>query len=443
MTSLVWFRDDLRLVDHPALLAAAERGEPVTALYILDDRAAGRPLGGASKWWLHHSLNALRGALDEHGVQLVLRRGPAETVLPEVVQEVGARSVVWNRRYGNAREIDAQLKSALRAGGLEVQSFAANLLYEPWTIQTGSGTPYAVYTPFWRACLAAPAPRQPLPAPERIHGGAPIASDALDDWALLPTAPDWAGGLRENWVPGEAGAQRRLAAVVAGGLSDYGVGRDFADRAVTSRLSPHLRFGELSPFQLWAATQSLTASAPAEVAKFRSELGWREFAWHTLFSFPELATRNWRASFDAFPWPEHNPVAFAAWTAGETGIDLVDAGMRELWHTGTMHNRVRMVVASLLTKNLLIDWRRGEQWFWDTLVDADEAANPFNWQWVAGSGVDAAPYFRIFNPELQAAKFDPSGQYRQRWLGDGLRPQPIVDLAASRTAALDAYKSIR
>ncbi|MFM6974048.1 MAG: cryptochrome/photolyase family protein [Agromyces sp.] len=439
MSALVWFRDDLRITDHPALTAAAEHG-PVTAVYVLDESSTGvRLLGGATRWWLHHSLTQLQASLATLGIPLILRRGSALDIIPAVVSELGSTGVFWNRRYALAeREVDATLKTRLRDSGIEVASFAANLLFEPWTIRTGSGTPYGVFTPFWKACLAAPLPRQPLAVPA-MTAGPSAASDAIDDWQLLPTTPDWASGLREMWTPGEAGARARLEHFLEHGLADYADGRDFTDRDVTSRLSPHLRFGEISPYQVWHAASALRSTHEKAVSKFLAEVGWREFAWHVLFQFPELATRNWKPQFDAFPWREPDPVALRAWQRGMTGIDLVDAGMRELWHTGTMHNRVRMVVASFLTKNLQIDWRIGEEWFWDTLVDADSASNPFSWQWVAGSGADAAPYFRIFNPELQAAKFDPNGAYRERWLGGELRPAPIVDLKASRDAALDAY----
>lgn len=443
MTALVWLRDDLRLADNPALVAGAEHG-PVTVVYVLDEQSPGiRPLGGATRWWLHHSLASLGTDLAARGVQLVLRRGRAAEVVPEVAAEIGANAVFWNRRYALAeREIDTALKTSLRSSGIDVESFAASLLFEPWTIQTGSSTPYGVFTPFWKACLQAPVPRQPLAIPALAGSTVQASSEPLVDWKLLPTSPDWAGGLRESWTPGEPGAHERLQRFIDHGLADYADGRDFADRDVTSRLSPHLRFGEISPYQVWHAAHAVTGM-PNQVNKFLSEVGWREFAWHVLFHFPDLATRNWRPQFDAFEWRPAEPSILAAWQTGNTGIDLVDAGMRELWHTGTMHNRVRMVVASLLTKNLQIDWRIGEAWFWDTLVDADSASNPFSWQWVAGSGVDAAPYFRVFNPDLQAAKFDPDGRYRERWLGAELRPAPIVDLAESRAAALAAYEVVK
>ncbi|MDD7928785.1 cryptochrome/photolyase family protein [Microbacterium thalli] len=447
--SIVWFRDDLRLADHPALLAAIDRGEPVVGLYVLDDESEGiRPLGGAARWWLHHSLTALAADLRERGSHLVLRRGPAASVVRSVVSDADAGAVYWNRRYGGAeRAIDAALKEGLRADGLEVRSFASSLLFEPWTVTTGSGTPFSVFTPFWRAARNLPAPRQPLPAPTDIAGlPSPPAGDDLADWELLPTTPDWAGGLRERWEPGEAAARARLRTFLDDDLGSYDAARDEPSAGATSLLSPRLRWGELSPNTVWHAgveTGGGTGAEATSASRFLSELGWREFAWHTLFHFPDLATKNWRSGFDAFPWPPLRPEHLTAWERGETGIPLVDAGMRELWHTGYMHNRVRMVTASFLTKNLLIDWRLGEQWFWDTLVDADGASNAFNWQWVAGSGADASPYFRIFNPERQAERFDPNGLYIGQWAPDSAAREPIVDLAATRREALAAYEHVK
>ncbi len=373
----------------------------------------------------------------------MLRRGPASRVVPRAVTDAAAGAVFWNRRYGGPeREIDAALKAELREDGVETASFAGSLLFEPWTVTTGAGTHFSVYSPFWRACLGQPAPRAPLPEPREIAGPRhPFESDDLEDWDLLPTRPDWAGGLRETWEPGEPAARRRLREFLHDDLDAYDRARDEPSAGATSLLSPRLRWGELSPHTVWHQ-----ALEDGRGGRFLSELGWREFAWHTLFHFPDLATKNLRREFDAFPWPRLRPAQLEAWQRGHTGMALVDAGMRELWHTGYMHNRVRMVTASFLVKNLLIDWRHGEQWFWDTLVDADAANNPFNWQWVAGSGADAAPYFRIFNPELQAKKFDPAGHYVRRWapehLGDAT-PEPIVDLRATRQAALDAYDVVK
>ncbi|MFK3679082.1 cryptochrome/photolyase family protein [Microbacterium sp. NPDC090218] len=438
--SLLWFRDDLRLADNPALRAAVDRGEPVLAVFVLDEVSPGvRPLGGAARWWLHHSLASLGERLRERGVTLLLRQGPADRVVREIVTASGAGAVFWNRRYGGPqRAIDAGLKSALRADGVEVSSFAASLLHEPWTVTTGAGTRYSVFTPFWRACLALPGPRTPFPEPAEILGEKKVpASDALDDWGLLPSAPDWAAGLRETWEPGEPAARQRLREFLAHDLPAYDRAHDEPAAGATSLLSPRLRWGEVSPFTVWHESVGIDGAGG-----FLSELGWREFAWHTLYHSPDLATQNLRTEFDAFPWPPLDPASLDAWQHGETGVPLVDAGMRELWHTGYMHNRVRMVVASFLVKNLLIDWRLGEEWFWDTLVDADEANNAFNWQWVAGSGADAAPYFRVFNPELQAKKFDPQNRYISRWASDA-PTEAIVDLGETRKAALAAYDVVK
>ena len=436
--SIVWLRDDLRLADNPALTAAAERGEPVVLVYVLDEVSEGvRPLGAASRWWLHQSLESL-------GPNLVLRRGAAEEVIPALVAETGAGAVLWNRRYGAAREIDARLKARLRDDGLDARSFQANLLVEPWTLTTGDGGPYRVFTPFWKAARELRF-RDPLPAPEGIEWMS-AGSEHLVDWGLLPEHPDWAAGLRETWTPGEQGAHDQLESFVDERLENYHR-RDEPAVDGTSHLSPHLRFGEISPFQVWERLHGhLSPAARKNAAKFLSEVGWREFNWSILFHSPELAEKNYRPAYDAFPWSEPDPAELDAWKTGRTGIPLVDAGMRELWRNGVMHNRVRMVVASFLIKNLLVDWRVGEKWFWDTLVDADEASNPGNWQWVAGSGADAAPYFRVFNPELQRSKFDKLDRYVKRWVpeyGTDEYPQPIVDLAATRKEALEAYEAVK
>ena len=437
---IVWLRDDLRLADNPALTAAIDHGGAVIVVYVLDEVSPEvRPLGSASHWWLHHSLERLSERLDG---ALVLRRGAAEARISELVEETDAAAIYWNRRYSGAREIDARLKSRLREAGREVTSFHANLLHEPWTVTNGEGGQYRVFTPFWRACLEREV-REPLPAadPAALTGGSDIRSDSLESWQLLPTRPDWAGGLRDAWTPGEVGAGERLEAFLSEGLAQYDR-RDEPAVPATSRLSPHLRFGEISPFQLWHRVRGVASTS----AHFLREVGWREFSWNLLYHQPDIATVNVRKDFDAFGWSEPDAATLEAWQKGLTGIPLVDAGMRELWHTGYMHNRVRMVVASFLAKNLLIDWRLGEQWFWDTLVDADEANNPASWQWVAGSGLDAAPYFRVFNPELQAAKFDPDAQYIRRWVpeyGTPAYPDPIVDLQQSRKDALAAYEAVK
>lgn len=440
--TIVWLRDDLRLADNPALVAAVERDAPVLLVYILDDASPEvRPIGAASRWWLNGSLESLSASADG---SLVLRRGAAETVIPQLVDETGADAVYWNRRYGAAREIDARLKSSLRENGLDAQSFQANLLFEPWTVKTGDGNPFRVFTPFWKAARES-AVRAPLPAPESVDWAA-AASENLGSWRLLPTKPDWADGLRQSWHPGETGAHDQLESFVDERLASYHR-RDEPAVEATSRLSPHLSFGEISPFQIWERVNAdVPAGAKKNIAKFLSEVGWREFNANILFHCPELAEKNYRPAYDAFPWSEPQAAELEAWKHGRTGIPIVDAGMRELWHTGYMHNRVRMIVASLLIKNMLIDWRVGEKWFWDCLVDADEASNPGNWQWVAGSGADAAPYFRVFNPLLQADKFDGQQKYIRRWVpefGTDDYPEPIVDLAQSRRDALAAYEHVK
>ncbi|NHI16561.1 cryptochrome/photolyase family protein [Microbacterium excoecariae] len=440
MASVVWFRDDLRLADHAALAAAAEDDDGLIALYVLDEESdETRPLGGAAKWWLHGSLERLDAALRERGGALVLRRGRAEEVVPAVVRAAGATRVFWNRRYGAEREIDARLKEALRGDGIEARSFPGSLLFEPWTIATKSGGPYRVYSPFWRACLEAPEPARPLPAPATLAAAdAHPESDDLAEWKLRPTSPDWATGIAERWTPGEDAARAALEDFLGGAVARYDAGRDVPSEDAVSGLSPYLRWGEISPRTVWHEAWR----SGADVGTFLSELGWREFAWHTAFHHPDLHTRGLNARFDAFPWEDPDPADLAAWQQGTTGYPLVDAGMRELWQSGSMHNRVRMVAASFLTKNMLVDWRVGERWFWDTLVDADAASNPFNWQWVAGCGADAAPYFRIFNPRTQEQKFDPEGRYVKEWAPDSLLTPELVDLKASRERALAAYDTI-
>ncbi|MEQ4518416.1 deoxyribodipyrimidine photo-lyase [Pseudarthrobacter sp. B907] len=470
-STLVWLRDDLRLDDNPALVEAATAGDPLTVVYVLDEESPGvRPLGGAVKWWLHHSLEALAADVEAAGSRLLLRRGPADRVVRALAEETGASRVFWNRRYGGPeRAVDAGLKEWAAGQDIAASSFQASLMFEPWTVRTGAGGPYKVFTPFWKACLEAPEPRQPLGAPERLpaparnSSGELPAGEALEDWALLPHRPDWSGGLAAEWTPGEAGARRRLEDFLDGPASEYGTGRDVPGVEGTSRLSPHLRFGEISPFRVWhALRERFPHGAPADVGVFRSELGWREFCWQLLYENPQLATRNYRPEFDDFAWQTPSDAELEAWQQGRTGYPLVDAGMRQLWQTGWMHNRVRMAAASFLVKNLLADWRVGEAWFWDTLVDADAASNPANWQWVAGSGADASPYFRIFNPVTQSKKFDAAGRYlrvflpelaeledkavHEPWKADGAAggyPEPIVGLPESRARALETYQRLK
>jgi deoxyribodipyrimidine photo-lyase len=416
---VVLFRNDLRVADNRAFHSAAHSGKPVICLFVIDESASGpRPLGGARRWWLHHSLRALGGEIEARGGRLLLRRGDMASIVADIVSASGADTVVWNRRYVPAAiATDSDMKQSLRAKGVSVESFEGHLLHEPSRLKTGAGGPYKVYSPFWRALASEPEPRDPLPAPKSLRSfDGTLSSDDLADWKLLPTAPDWAAGLRAEWTPGEEGARQRLDDFLSGPLAGYGDGRDIPGIASTSRLSPHLAHGEITPFQIWHALASRKIDAPGhDVEKFRKEIGWREFSYHLLFHNPELASANFNKAFDAFPWrPDKS--AIEAWRRGLTGYPIVDAGMRELWSTGWMHNRVRMICASFLIKHLLQDWREGEAWFWDTLVDADPASNAASWQWVAGSGADAAPYFRIFNPILQGEKFDPDGAYVRRFL---------------------------
>lgn len=459
--SIVWFRDDLRVRDNPALRAAVDDGAAV-ALYVLDEESPGiRPPGGAARWWLHHSLAALRDDLAALGIPLLLRRGPAAAVVQEITTAIGAGALFWNRRYGPAEQmVDAGIKTWAREAGMHVESFQASLLHEPWEVTTKTGGQYKVFTPFWRT-VSAQDFRDPLAVPASGHGyaGALPGCDSLESWHLLPTNPDWSTGLGEAWTPGSAAGHRRLKEFVTDGLTNYSEGRNRPDVDGSSCLSPYLRWGELSPFEVWHA---LASDSSESRGIFASELGWREFCWHQYFHNPDLATANLRKEFDHFPWawPDgdgsrpanaqegHESAAeeLRAWQQGRTGFPLVDAGQRQLWQTGWMHNRVRMVAASFLVKNLGIHWQLGEQWFWDTLVDADPASNPANWQWVAGSGADASPFFRIFNPQAQRTKFDPQGKYIARWIeefGTPDYPEEIVDLKTTRQDALDAYKGLK
>jgi deoxyribodipyrimidine photo-lyase len=470
---ICWFRRDLRLADNVALTAAAQSGKPVICLYILDDETPREwRMGGASRWWLHQSLTALNAGLGRLGGELTLRRGEAGSIIRALIEETGADTVFWNRLYNPAEMArDKAIKADLRKRGLTVDSFPGNLGFEPWTRQTGSGGPYRVYSPFMKSCLAADPPPAPIPAPARLtRPGDVPSSDRLDTWSLLPSHPDWAGGLRDTWVPGEAGALARFGYFIDEGLDGYSAGRNYPDKPNVSRLSPHLHFGEISVRQIWQKLDFLDNQGTLSTGKFRAEVIWREFSHHLLFHYPDLPTRNWRKQFDDFPWQEDNG-ALTAWQNGMTGYPLVDAGMRELWHTGYMHNRVRMVVASFLVKHLMLHWRHGADWFWDTLVDADLANNAASWQWVAGSGADAAPYFRIFNPVKQGQDYDPNSRYIRRWVPElaGLSdrdlhepwkasdaalesagiamgetyPDRIVDHAGARTRALAAYQQIR
>lgn len=464
----------LRVDDHPALAKAAEAGAPVIPLFVLDDRPDRWPIGGAKRWWLHHTLSALARELAALGAPLVLRRGDTEEVVGNVVDEADAEAVHVSRDYEPwAPALEQALKTLASDRDVELRRFAGRLLVDPDQIRTKAGDIYKVYTPFWRAVMEQGA-RTPVDAPERlIPPETPVDSDTLADWGLLPTAPDWASGFVPVWTPGAAGAHERFEAFVRDGLDTYDEMRNRPDKPGTSRLSPHFQFGEISPARCWYQVLPLLDRS-GEVGKsaetFLKELVWREFSYHLLFHFPTLPVAAFKTQFEEFPWREDGD-ALKAWQKGQTGYPIVDAGMRELWATGWMHNRVRMIVGSFLTKNLLLPWQHGEAWFWDCLVDADLASNAASWQWVSGSGADAAPYFRIFNPVTQSERYDPEGDYIRMWVPelrglpakhihapwqapDGILeragitlgttyPEPLVDHKATRERALEAYDTIK
>jgi deoxyribodipyrimidine photo-lyase len=475
--TLVWFRNDLRIDDQPALLKGIERGAPVIPVYIWspDEEGDWAP-GGATKSWLHRSLQQLDADLRSRGSRLILRHGPALETLQALIPECGASAVFWNRRYEPlAIARDARIKTALRGLGVHAESCNGSLLHEPWSIQTGTGTPFQVFTPFWRKCLSVAPPAEPANAPPRWPG--PFEwpkSLALDKLQLEPRIR-WDDGIRSAWTPGAAGAANELNHFLLKGVDNYKDDRDRPDHDGTSRLSPYLHFGEISPRQVWnSVMQSMRerlGPAGEEAAEpYLRQLIWREFAHHLLFHFPQTPSEPLRSAFAAFPWENDSP-SIRAWQRGQTGFPYIDAGMRQLWATGWMHNRVRMAVASFLVKDLLVSWEAGARWFWDTLVDADLANNTLGWQWTAGCGADAAPYFRVFNPVVQGTRFDPQGEYVRRWVPelarlpteaihepwragrDRLRaagvelgvnyPHPIVDHAEARLRALDVLARMK
>ncbi len=468
--SLLWFRIDLRLADNPALHAAIASGA-VIPVFIWDPKSEEpwRP-GGASNWWLHQSLAALDESLRKLGSRLIIRSGVLLETLHALAKETGAESVMWNRRYEPAVIArDAGIKKSLAEAGIQAESFCGALLHEPWTVENKSAKPFQVFTPFWKNCLTKPDPEEPLPAPTLIPAPAKWPDSlALAELGLEPEI-NWAGGMRDAWTPGEASAQKRLAGFLGNAAARYGAARDIPGIEGTSRLSPHLHFGEISPRQIWHAARESGLPGWRE-SRYITEVGWREFAHHLLYHFPRTPTEPLRPEFARFPWRE-NEAALRAWQRGQTGYPIVDAGMRELWATGWMHNRVRMIVASFLVKDLLISWTEGAWWFWDTLVDADLAQNTLGWQWTAGCGADAAPYFRVFNPCSQGEKFDGDGAYVRRWCPELARvpqewlhrpweapaetlaaagvvlgrnyPRPIVDHAAARDFALKAFASLK
>ncbi len=439
---LLWLRQDLRLTDHPALMAAVRTGRPVIPVYVLDDATPGRwAMGGASRWWLGMSLPRLDAALRGVGSKLIVRRGTFVEEIVALARETQAMGVYCSRSFEPwAARLEGTLKQRLEETGVTVHRLSGTLLVEPEEVRTQAGDPFRVYSPFARAVEALPAVRDPLPAPAGVP--APKTwpeSVQIGSLGLLQTSPDWAGGLRATWTPGEAGASVRLETFLAGPINRYKDLRDRPDIEGTSRLSPHLHFGEISPATCWHATlgrDSGPASQAEGSAKFRRELLWREFSYHLLHTNPDLPETPFRPEFKAFPW-KADKAALAAWQRGETGYPIVDAGMRELWQTGYMHNRVRMIVASFLVKDLLVPWQDGEAWFWDTLVDADLANNAASWQWVAGCGADAAPYFRIFNPVKQGTTFDPDGTYVRRYVPElACLPAPHVHAPSSSPASV-------
>ncbi len=473
--ALLWVRQDLRLADNPALAAAAAEGRPVLPVFVLDDAAAGRwAHGGAARWWLRFSLAALAGDLAARGAPLLILRGAAEALIPSLAAETGAAAVHAGRLYEPwARERDRRIHAALQEAGRRLHLHTASLLAEPARIASGSGKPYQMYTPFARALAALGDPPAPLPAPERLLPlpGAPRGL-APEDLGLYPVPgePDWARDFPSLWQPGEAGAAARLARFLARPLGDYKAARNDPGIEGSSGLSPHLRWGEVSPRQVWHAAMAAAGGDRALAWPFLSEILWREFSYHLLWHRPDLPEAPLRPAFARFPW-QPDPALLRAWQRGRTGYPIVDAGMRQLWHLGWMHNRVRMIAASLLVKHLLQPWQDGAAWFWDTLVDADLASNSASWQWVAGSGTDAAPYFRVFNPVLQGEKFDPTGRYVRRFVPELARlpdrflhkpweapvpvlaaagvalgrdyPRPVVAHAEGRARALAAFAAVK
>jgi deoxyribodipyrimidine photo-lyase len=477
---IVWFRNDLRAHDHPALVAAAQTGRPIIPIFILDEDA--RALGGASRWWLHHSLKSLEKSLGGLGATLLLHRGNSHEILQQLTLHTQATAIYYNKSADPSGVDQENLVAAwAHHQNISVHPCAPSLLIEPWAMTNKSGDPYRVFTPFWKAFLAQGRVAEPLPAPKSLRGFRPPAGvgEPLESWDLLPTHPNWAQefGL---WTPGEAGARERLQQFFTSGLADYHNHRNRPDLDGTSRLSPHLRWGEISPRQIWFSTQKYAASQGLgyDPLKFGStgpeaflrELGWREFSYNLLYHFPTLPSLPLQPAFARFPWRQ-DPEALQRWQHGLTGYPIVDAGMRQLWRIGWMHNRVRMIVGSFLVKDLQLPWTLGEDWFWDTLVDADPASNAASWQWVAGCGADAAPYFRVFNPVLQGQKFDPNGDYVRLWVPELARvptmylhapweapasvlrqagvelgttyPHPIVDHAHARDVALALYASLK
>lgn len=416
---IVWLRRDLRLLNNPALYYASQQSDDIIPLFILD-KIMYENTGSAQRWWLYHSLSNLQERLQAKEIKLLLKRDDPTKLLLGLVKELNVEAIYWNRRYEPwAIEQDKKVKQSLHEAGIEVKSFKGYLLFEPWEIKNKQGEFFKVFTPFWKNCIFQGISQISLPE-AKLKQTTFFEGEKLDDWHLLPKHPDWTGGIQQRWQPGELHALKRLETFLEDHLINYSIARDVPSIRGTSFLSPHLHFGEISPLQIWHAI----SQAKAQQVKFNlvgerylSELGWREFSYHLLYHVPNMLNENFQSKFNNFAW-ENNSSNLLAWQKGKTGYPIVDAGMRELWQTGYMHNRVRMIVASFLTKHLLIDWRLGAAWFLDTLVDADWAVNAMNWQWVNGSGVDASPYYRIFNPITQGEKFDPEGIYVRQWVSE-------------------------
>lgn len=471
-TAIVWLRQDLRLADNAALYHACQSADRVLVLYVhAPEELAPWSPGGASRWWLHHSLQALQQALHKHGASLLIRAGSSLEVVRELVAQSGAEAVYCNALYEPAAVArDRAVAQQLQVLGVAWQQYHSNVLFAPGSVVNKQNSPYRVFTPFWRACLQALHVEAPLPPPTRIPGVDEITSNTLNRLGLLPTIA-WDKGLREAWHAGEDAAHEVLEEFCSAAIANYATTRDIPGVRGTSRLSAYLHFGEISPRQVvWRLQQALQSAGVANHAEtYLREIGWREFAIHTLHFFPKTTDAAMDQRFNHFPW-RNDAESLQAWQQGRTGFPIIDAGMRELRCTGWMHNRVRMIVASFLTKNALLPWQEGARWFWDNLVDADLASNTMGWQWVAGCGVDAAPYFRIFNPVTQSKKFGGNGDYIRQWVPElsalpsrwihepwlvspcqlatanvrlgGNYPLPILELAKTRACALQAYKSL-
>lgn len=471
--SIVWFQQDLRIEDQPALSLAIQKGGPVIPLYIWSPEEEDEwALGGASRWWLHHSLASLQRELKSIGLDLILKHSSSWKAIKEIVLKTGADAVFWNRRYEPyAIKRNAWIKSELTQLSIKAEIANDAVIFEPWTIMNGTNKPYQIFTHFWKKCCSLGEPPQPALKPKTLkpyQAAAELSSLSLDQLPLLPHI-HWDQGLAEYWKPGSLGAKETLKRALEKRLTLYSTARDYPAEKGTTELSPHLHFGEISVRSIWHSVRH-AFGFDAIAQNYLRQLGWRDFAYYLLYHFPATPAQPLHSRFRAFPW-DSNLERLRAWQKGQTGFPIIDAGMRQLWHIGWMHNRVRMIVGSFLVKDLLLPWQEGAKWFWDTLVDADLANNTLGWQWVGGCGADAAPYFRIFNPITQGEKFDANGDYVRRWIPELARlpkkwihkpweapadvlkeagvalgvdyPQPLVDHAKARIKALEAFSTIR